>query len=107
MAVLPQRFFPPAEREQFVIDLWLPEGSKIEFTDALLKRVERELASNPLVASYGTFVGSSAPRFYYNVDPQQPAGNYGQILVNTRDSIRPRNWSTICGSACARSCPRP
>ena len=85
MAVLPQRFFPPAEREQFVIDLWLPEGSKIEFTDALLKRVERELASNPLVASYGTFVGSSAPRFYYNVDPQQPAGNYGQILVNTRD----------------------
>jgi len=82
------------------------EGSKIEFTDALLKRVERELASNPLVASYGTFVGSSAPRFYYNVDPSS-AGNYGQILVNTRDVDKTPQLSTICGSACARSCPRP
>ena len=85
MSHLPQRFFPPAEREQFVIDLWLPEGSKVEYTDALLRKVEKELSANSLVASYGTFVGSSAPRFYYNVDPQQPAGNYGQILVNTRD----------------------
>jgi len=85
MKHLPQRFFPPAEREQFVIDLWLPEGSKVEYTDALLRKVEKELSTNPMVASYGTFVGSSAPRFYYNVDPQQPAGNYGQILVNTRD----------------------
>ena len=85
MKTLPQRFFPPAEREQFVIDLWLPEGSKVEYTATLLRKVEKELSVNPLVASYGTFVGSSAPRFYYNVDPQQPAGNYGQILVNTRD----------------------
>lgn len=85
MSLLPQRFFPPAEREQFVIDLWLPEGSKVEYTDALLQKVEKELSTNPLVASYGTFVGFSAPRFYYNVDPQQPASNYGQILVNTRD----------------------
>jgi multidrug efflux pump subunit AcrB len=85
MSHLPQRFFPPAEREQFVIDLWLPEGTKVEYTDAQLRKIEKELASNSLVASYGTFVGSSAPRFYYNVDPQQPAGNYGQILVNTRD----------------------
>jgi multidrug efflux pump subunit AcrB len=85
ISLLPQRFFPPAEREQFVIDLWLPEGTKVEYTDALLRKVEKELSANPLIASYGTFVGSSAPRFYYNVDPQQPAGNYGQILVNTRD----------------------
>jgi multidrug efflux pump subunit AcrB len=85
MMNLPQRFFPPAEREQFVIDLWLPEGSKVEFTDSLLRKVEKELAGNPLVATYGTFVGASAPRFYYNVDPQQPATNYGQILVNTND----------------------
>jgi len=85
MVALPQRFFPPAERAQFVIDLWLPEGSKIEFTDALLRKVERELAAEPLVSNFGTFIGASAPRFYYNVDPQQPARNYGQIVVNTRD----------------------
>lgn len=85
MKCLPQRFFPPAERTQFVIDLWLPEGTRIEYTDAMLRKVEKELDSIPMVANYGSFIGSSAPRFYYNVDPQQPAGNYGQILVNTRD----------------------
>ena len=88
MMNLPQRFFPPAEREQFVIDLWLPEGSQIEYTDRMLRRVEKELVATPMVSSFGTFLGASAPRFYYNVDPQQPAANYGQILVNTRDVDR-------------------
>ena len=30
------------------------------------------------------FVGQSAPRFYYNVNPQQPDAAYGQFIVNTR-----------------------
>ena len=29
------------------------------------------------------FVGSSAPRFYYNVNPQLPDKNYAQLLVST------------------------
>ncbi len=85
---LPQRFFPPAEREQFVIDVWLPEGSSIHYTDAVMRRIEDHLRAEPLVANFGTFLGFSAPRFYYNVDPQQPAENYGQILVNTKDVDR-------------------
>jgi multidrug efflux pump subunit AcrB len=32
---------------------------------------------------YASFLGESAPRFYYNVNPQAPAANYAQILVNT------------------------
>jgi len=80
----PERFMPPAERDQFVMDVWLPEGSRIEATDAVMHRMERELASLKEVRNYAAFVGRSAPRFYYNVDPQQPAGNYGQFLVNTQ-----------------------
>ena len=85
---LPQRFFPPAEREQFVIDVWLPEGYNIHATGAVVSRIEQVLRAEPLVANYGSFLGFSAPRFYYNVDPQQPAENYGQILVNTKDVDR-------------------
>ena len=33
---------------------------------------------------YTSFLGESAPRFYYNVNPQAPAANYAQILVNTK-----------------------
>jgi len=81
--LVPQQFFPLAERNQFVLDVWMPEGTKIEATDAVVKRIETILSKEPLVSSYTSFLGSSAPRFYYNVNPQAPAANYAQVLVNT------------------------
>lgn len=80
----PRQFFPSAERNQFVVDLFAPEGTRIGLTDELARRVEKHLAQEPLVRDYSTFVGGSAPRFYYNVNPQQPASNYAQFLVNTK-----------------------
>jgi multidrug efflux pump subunit AcrB/outer membrane protein TolC len=85
LGMVRQQFFPLAERDQFVMDVWLPEGARIEATDATVRSIEAALHSEPLVKSYTSFLGSSAPRFYYNVNPQAPASNYAQILVNTRD----------------------
>ena len=82
-SLVPQQFFPSAERNQFVIDVWMPQGTRIEATDAVMSRVEKALASRKGVEHYATFVGQSAPRFYYNVNPQQPDGAYGQFIVNT------------------------
>jgi len=83
LSLVRQQFFPLAERDQFVMDVWLPEGSRIEATDAAVRRIEDVLHKEKEVRSYTSFLGSSAPRFYYNVNPQQPAANYAQILVNT------------------------
>jgi multidrug efflux pump subunit AcrB/outer membrane protein TolC len=80
---VPQQFFPSAERNQFVIDVWMPQGTRIEATDAVMKRIEKALSSSKGVTHYATFVGQSSPRFYYNVNPQQPDGAYGQFIVNT------------------------
>lgn len=80
---VPQQFFPNAERNQFVIDLWMPQGSRIEATDGVLRRIEADLSQNKEVAHFASFVGQSAPRFYYNVNPQQPDPAYGQLIVNT------------------------
>lgn len=82
-AFVPQQFFPSAERNQFVIDVWMPQGTRIEATDAVMGRIEEALRSSKGVEHYATFVGQSAPRFYYNVNPQQPDGAYGQFIVNT------------------------
>lgn len=86
LMIVPQRLFPTAERNQFIIDVWLPEGTRIEATDATTKRIETALAREPLVKNYASYVGASFPRFYYNVNPQIPAPNYAQILVNTNDA---------------------
>ena len=85
LSIVPQHLFPMAERQQFVIDVWLPEGTRIETTDATTRRIEAVLAHESLVKEYASYLGSSFPRFYYNVNPQIPASNYAQILVNTSD----------------------
>ena len=83
---VPERFFPTAERAQFVIHVWMKEGARLDATDEAARKIERFLKTQPLVANFSTFVGESAPRFYYNVDPEFPAKNYAQLLVNTRSA---------------------
>jgi len=78
-----QQFFPLAERDQFVMDVWMPEGTRIEATAAAVQKIEMAVQRESLVKSCASFVGTAAPRFYYNVSPQPPAENYAQILVNT------------------------
>ena len=96
---IPQRFFPFAERDQFVVDVWLPEGWKVEATDAAVRRIEDVLRHEKEVVNYTSFIGSSVPRFYYNVNPQLPDKNYAQLLVSTTsaevtpklvEALRPR-----------------
>ncbi len=88
---IPQRFFPFAERDQFVVDVWLPEGWKVEATDSAVRRIEAVLQHEKEVVNYTSFVGSSAPRFYYNVNPQLPDKNYAQLLVATTSAeVTPR-----------------
>lgn len=82
---VPQQFFPSAERNQFVVDIWMPQGTRIEATDGVMKRIEQELLHDKEVTHLAAFVGQSSPRFYYNVNPQQPDPAYGQFIVNTVD----------------------
>lgn len=80
---IPQQFFPSAERDQFVIDVWMPQGSRIEATDEAMRKIEQILGNDENVEHYASFTGESAPRFYYNVNPQHPDPAYGQFIVNT------------------------
>jgi len=36
------------------------------------------------VTSAALFSGGTAPRFYYNVEPKEPANYLAQVLINTR-----------------------
>jgi len=89
------QFFPPAERGQFTIDVWLPEGATVAQTDAACRRledlirelspVEREGAGVERLVNMVTYVGQGGPRFYLNLNPEQECTNYAQIVVNTLD----------------------
>lgn len=79
-------FFPPAERNQFVVELWMPTGTKLEKTHAAILKAEQLIKNDKRVTSFATFAGTSAPRFYYNFSPEVPVSNYALILINTTDN---------------------
>ncbi len=80
-----QKFFPEAERDQFTVELWMPSGTRLEKTEMAILRIEDVIKNDERIRSYATFIGRSAPRFYYNYSPEMPAGNFAQILINTQN----------------------
>lgn len=82
-AIVKQRFFPAAERDQFVISVWMPSGTSVDETNVVMQRIEAALKAEPDIVSNVAFVGEGAPRFYYAFDPPFPAPNIGQFIVNT------------------------
>jgi multidrug efflux pump len=85
-----QQFFPAASRPELIVDLRLPEGASLKATEEQVKRLEKVLASEPLlrdnIASYVSYVGSGSPRFYLPFDQQLVNANFGQFIVNTRNN---------------------
>ena len=78
-----QKFFPAAERNQFVVELWMPTGTQLSKTEQSILKIQNLVQKDKRVTSFATFIGTSAPRFYYNFDPEFPVTNYAQILINT------------------------
>ena len=80
-----QQFFPSSDRSEITIDLRLPAGTHLDHTDDASRKLERALLARDDVVAVATFVGRSAPHFYYNL-PQVPwSPHYAQLIVEARD----------------------
>jgi multidrug efflux pump subunit AcrB len=86
----PIQTFPQVERNQFAVEVTLPEGSSLEETDAVMRDLEGQLMKDPRVKVVTSFVGTSSPRFHAVYAPRFPSRDLGQMVVLT-DS----NESTI------------
>ena len=91
---LGSQFFPLAERDQFTIDVWLPEGRDIRATEEVAARVEGLIAKQSGIRSYVTHIGQGGPRFYYNINPEPTTANYAQIVVNTESIAATKRIAT-------------
>jgi multidrug efflux pump subunit AcrB len=81
---LGSQFFPPAERNQLLVDIESPSSDSLTSTRAAVDQVVAIIKQHEEVATAAVFSGGTAPRFYYNVEPKAPANYLGQILINTR-----------------------
>lgn len=78
-----QKLFPAMERSQFPVEIYLPEGSSLKKTEAVIDSLERMLMRDPRVTNVASFVGTGSPRFNDLYAPHMPAKNFGQLMVNT------------------------
>ena len=90
---VPQQFFPDSVRPELMVDLELAEGSSLKATAAETEKLEKILSGRKDIASFSSYVGTGAPRFYLPLDQQLPAANFAQFLitpknVESRESIR-------------------
>ncbi|GAA4338410.1 efflux RND transporter permease subunit [Flaviaesturariibacter amylovorans] len=84
------RLFPASEKPQFLVNVTMPLQSNLELTDSMARRVEGELAKEPLVKYYTTNVGKGNPRIYYNVIPENEKPDFAQFYVQLQDDVNPK-----------------
>lgn len=80
---IPQQTFPKVERNQFAVEVYLPNGRSIADTDALVRQLEAELLADKRIVNVSAFVGSSSPRFHTVYAPNLPSRHFAQLVVNT------------------------
>ncbi|MFP4154096.1 MAG: efflux RND transporter permease subunit [Halothiobacillaceae bacterium] len=80
-----QQFFPGSDRPELLVDIYLPEGTAIETTRALAKRVEADLAGMPETESLSTYIGAGAPRFFLALNPELPNSAFAKIIAIAAD----------------------
>jgi multidrug efflux pump subunit AcrB len=78
-------FMPESARPQFVVDVYLPQGTDIDATAATLAEIEETVRARPGVTHATSFIGQGGLRFMLTYSPEEPNSAYGQLLVDVDD----------------------
>lgn len=79
-----QQLFPKMERNQFAVEITLPEGRGIVESGQIAGELALQLRKDPRVVHVANFIGTSSPRFHATYAPAIPATNFAQLLVTAR-----------------------
>ena len=80
-----QSFFPPSTRLQFMVDLWMPQGTHIDETIRVTKKLETIVAELESVTHVTSLIGKGGLRFLLTYTPEKPNSAYAQLLVDVDD----------------------
>jgi len=81
-------FFPDSTRPQFMVDVFLPQGTHIDATVAEAAEIEEYLRGLPGVRHVTTLAGAGAMRFLLTYAPEKQNSAYIQFLVDVDDYRR-------------------
>ncbi|MGI9456668.1 MAG: efflux RND transporter permease subunit [Aeoliella sp.] len=78
-------FFPDSTRPQFLVDVWMPQGTHIDDTVETAKEVEQYLMGLPESTHISTLTGAGGLRFLITYAPEKANSAYMQFLVDVED----------------------
>jgi multidrug efflux pump subunit AcrB len=84
-------FFPDSDRNMITIDVNLPEGTKINATEAIVASIETFISEELLVnetrkegiVDWSAYIGEGPSSYDLGYNPDEPNSNYAHLLVNT------------------------
>ncbi|MBB4212548.1 multidrug efflux pump subunit AcrB [Rhodothalassium salexigens DSM 2132] len=83
---LTEQFFPASDRNQFRIQLELPDQASIYETEAVVRAADRLVRARPGVVSAQWYMGETAAKFYYNMmSNRDGVGSFAEAMVTADD----------------------
>ena len=80
-----QNFFPSSSTPIFFVDLWLPYGTDINWTEKMTGDIEKTINGQPGVETTVSTIGQGSMRFILTYSGQRQYSNYAQIMVRMDD----------------------
>ena len=102
---IPKRFTPQLNKQYFTIDMWMPEGTKIEQMEAATKDISDFLESFETTRQVSTFIGQTPPRFYLANTSFGPQPNYAQCIVEACSPEEARELQAVLRDTVGRQFP--
>lgn len=87
---VPSVFMPQLNKQYFTVDMWLPEGSRIEETQRCMAQLVDSLEQFDEVVQVSSYIGQTAPRFYLANASYGPQPNYASCLVKVETPEKSR-----------------
>ncbi|MGL4851826.1 MAG: efflux RND transporter permease subunit [Phocaeicola sp.] len=104
---IPKVFVPSLDKEYFTIDLWLPEGVRIEKMEELTTEMVEYIKTFEQTEVVSSYVGRTPPRYYLSNVAFGPQPNYAQLLVKCKSSKKSRELHTLLQETIRIQFPEP
>jgi multidrug efflux pump len=106
LSAVPRQFFPSSDRPELLVDLTLPQNSSIHASERAVDELEAILAEDEDIASWSTYIGQGAIRFYLPLDVQLPNPYFSQFVVVAKDVEARERLQTRLQGLLAESFPQ-
>ena len=110
---IPFIFFPDSDRNMITVDINLPQGTRIEATETVIKGIENYMSSELLVTNdrpngvtdWSAYIGEGPSSYDLGYTPDEPDASYAHILVNTSDFIHNNKMVSKLDTYCYNNFP--